>query len=164
MTREIKFRAWDKVSKSFLWPWPKGFNILGETTCFDLLVDQLKEMRPAVLRLDLLNDIEITQYTGLKDKNGKEIYEADILAIGDCYTDAVLDGGTGPTEEYFHLAPVVFQDACFGVMIQDEGGVLGKGFWSFPEIEKYLGSITIKRVGNIHDNPELIEGEKYTGD
>jgi len=39
--REIKFRAWDKIAKKFMWPWPDGFHLLGETTCFDLIGQQL---------------------------------------------------------------------------------------------------------------------------
>ena len=44
--REIKFRAWDKIAKKFMWPWPDGFHLLGETTCFDLIGQQLKERSP----------------------------------------------------------------------------------------------------------------------
>ena len=79
--RPLKFRAWDKVSKKFLRPWPDGFAILGETTCFDLIGMQLKERNHEKTILEMLDDVIITQFTSLHDRHGKEIWEGDKVNI-----------------------------------------------------------------------------------
>ena len=135
--RKLKFRAWDKLDKKFLWPWSRGFNIFGEVTCFDLIGQQLRDnMHDRETIFERMNDIEITQFTGLKDKNGKEIYEGDIC-IG------LMDGGIDYTSIKFivEYKKASFVDSYFHRPLMSEDQDL-------------------KIIGNVYENSELLEDKK----
>jgi len=108
MAKEVKFRAWDKkTNKMASWEL-----ILKECNRFSFLI---------------LPSWEFMQFTGLKDKNGKEIYERDI--VKGRYVD-YLDG------EYFENDEIIELDA--------EGPC--RGDWEDCEI-----------IGNIYENPDLLK-------
>lgn len=88
----------------------------------------------------------IGQFTGLYDKNGKEIYEGDIITVKGLYPRVVLWDkmmwALMPTE-YYH-------DEVFWVMNLQHPGV---DWW-----EEFADEFEI--IGNIHDNPSLISDKK----
>lgn len=81
----------------------------------------------------------IGQFTGLLDKNGREIYERDILLW--VYEDNVEDTGYG--EIYNEVS---FQGGCFGQI----GEITGELLPFFENKDSWIVA------GNIHDNPELL--------
>lgn len=126
--REIKFRVWDNTVKKYIdgrYVSISGLGLLHVAKCI------IKNcFRPPHTRKNPWFIVE--QYTGLKDKNGREIYEGDVL-IDD----------TGEPIEYW---VVKFSD----------GGFVGE----CAGVAEPLFELTnLEIAGNIHENPELVEEE-----
>lgn len=137
MNRIIKFRAWDKKKKSM------EYDITG-FECTDMVVDGV------FIDGDYhsLRDTEIMQSTGLLDKNGEEIFEGDVLKI---------DGGSNPV-----FTEVSFNKGCFTIKAPwlNREHLELKAYTFFNELDKnnvFKDCILTEIIGNIHDNPELLE-------
>jgi uncharacterized phage protein (TIGR01671 family) len=110
-----------------------------------------------------LKEFELMQYTGLKDMNGKEIYEGDIVLFPDYETETV-DVGIGVDMKVAetsvnNFAPVVFKCGCFGLNVTGKCETLKMGFNSFDYILREYGFEIneLQIIGNIYENPELLE-------
>lgn len=116
MKREIKFRGWDNERNVYLNP-IDIIGLCGETT------KELKGMTPY---------LELEQFTGLTDKNGKEIYEGDIIAVmrGDVLV--------------FNAKEVFYYKGCPCLDIEYDGEI-SPLYW-YEEDEKFEFQV----IGNIH--------------
>jgi hypothetical protein len=88
-------------------------------------------------------DVKLMQSTGLRDKNGKEIFEGDIAQFEDCYTETDF--------LYVNTGIVEWSQGSFTITNRDsvEMGDLLDG--------EFLDVIII---GNVYENPELLEDEE----
>ena len=123
MKREIKFRAWDKKHNC----WDDDFAIHADGCLY----------QPAKARWDIsdiavetaYDELEIMQFTGLKDKNGKEIYEGDIVSCADV------------------IVAVTWKDAGFHIITNESQGAS----MFVQDRAKHF-----EVIGNIYSNPELL--------
>lgn len=87
----------------------------------------------------------VGEFTGLKDKNGKEIYEGDVCVIPDFYPSVYVEDGDYK-EKYEDTTVVIkYADACFYFCDENEMPICAV---DYKEIEI---------IGNIYENPELIK-------
>lgn len=137
--REIKFKAFYREDKYWLTVTTLDF-MKNADGSLPILCDGYKE-NGEHMHFGL-HEVDLVQYTGLKDKNGKEIYEGDIVNIADIY-DQVNFGG----KRTYEKKEVEYQDFGWLPFITP-GGIDCSFMYSDTDCEV---------IGNIYENPELIK-------
>ena len=125
--REIKFRAWDKTKNIMIYPKDLSIftiNLVGEIFAIDGHAEKLNK-----------DEFILLQYTGLKDKNGKEIWEGDIVEYPQVFDEPKNVGEIKYNDEF----------ASFDI----QGWFGGYGLCSNVD--------SIEIIGNIYENPELLK-------
>lgn len=86
------------------------------------------------------DEIELMQTTGLKDKNGKEIFEGDIVQFEDCYE----------VSDFLYINTGIIEWCQGGFHVTNRDSVLMEDLLDGDSLD-----VTI--IGNIYENPEILE-------
>lgn len=126
MQDRFKIRAWNEETKSYFNPLDPSVNglvlsIQGISGNFDMYGQDLNS-----------DKFIMEQCTGIKDKNGKLIYEGDIVETHDYTTEH---------------SQIVFDKGCYVLKSKDSA--------MYEHLSSYEEECKI--IGNIHENPELLE-------
>ena len=126
--REYKFRVWDTENKEMLKVQELDFEDTFYGGRLSIRTDQYNDYFD-------IEDMILMQYTGLKDKNGKEIYEGDIVKVF--------------TSKKWRIGKIIYEYSGFTIDVTNN-----------KELEYGRTGIIeslIEVIGNIYDNPKLLE-------
>ena len=145
MNRQIKFRVWDIARKTMTYPEDKEHNYSAETQPdngglgYYLLTQKgILQCNDGVELDDWHDGFIVTQFISLSDKNGREIYEGDVVEYV---------GKEDPSEKYKGVVEYI-------------NGLLSPFYSTHPEDPTCMQKeFDFRVIGNIYENPELLKVE-----
>ena len=142
--REIKFKAWDKLNKEM-------FNV-------EIMDFQERKVYKDTVSYRKFNDIELMQYTELKDKNEKEIYEGDVVKL----VHTGIEISADRLEDLKRFVGIIkYENGIFKIVRTEKSLIESKYFEmeqkKVSEIFIYSKLYDLEVIGNIFENKELLE-------
>jgi uncharacterized phage protein (TIGR01671 family) len=134
MPENLKFKAWDKRNKKWLPPERVAITGDGEISFLGNMFSKWEDNHPGLTN----EDVKIVKFTGLHDKNEKEIYEGDIVKAM-----------TGKVK----LGEVKYYKDGFDIVALDDSDYNGVSLRS-------VGQNFIEVIGNIFEHPDLFKRSK----
>lgn len=133
----LKFRAWDKANKEML-----------KIDVIDFFLKGIRVLEHNGNSFFMkFSDVEIMQSTGLKDKNGKEIFIGDIVNCGYLFTGSPFE-----EEDYYTEDIGAVKIVNCGAVVKVNG--------DFEYLVDILNNCEdFEIIGNIYENKELLENE-----
>ena len=140
--REIKFRVWDKETKKMFDVTHLQLDVNNAKPTFVAFDEQPAASMGYWDTFENMDEIELLQYTGFKDKNGKEIYDGHIVSVKYLYDKRTTD-----------RAQVVWREdkASFG--LKSLKGLTNEVY----ELYQVTAEHNLEIIGNIYENPELLK-------
>lgn len=135
--RIIKFRAWDKITKQLFEVKQIDFNAIERNVYGFITYKNILGGVYESLSFRSFDDVELMQYTGINDCNGREIFEGDIVKLDEDFAKA---------HDY---------SSTISEVVWDEDGAL----FDTPKIQYALSQHNSKYftvIGNIYETPQLI--------
>lgn len=147
--KNIKFRAWNKLEKRMESVNSIKFFLNAYTMVSTRYRDEkskkIYDDQFAYGQEDGSDNVILMQYTGLKDKHGKEIYEGDIVELVNTYKGMNTKS----------IVEIAFIDFTFAGKWKSEYSP--SGYMYNPLCSYNFPIVTIEVIGNIYENPELLK-------
>ena len=133
--KDIKFRGWDEITGMF------NIDVLAISPC----TWDCPDYKTRGVSLAYQSHIKVMRYTGLKDKNNKEIYEGDIVNCLELRNDTLNR----------YISEVFFED---GSWLVHENEMCDTYLYLYDNTNPTKMPLTeIEVIGNIHENKDLID-------
>ena len=150
MSRELKFRIYHKGRKAWLHDTEHAISLFGETIMFGEIWRMPDD---SGIPISEMNECIAMQFTGLRDKNGKEIYEGDIIKW---YTDSMWKFGKLYYGDAGWEIEWLKSDPAWDRQIEREYIFKVQSFWPLSD-DRYIQDSKLEVIGNIYEHPELLK-------